>query len=357
MAHHPDKPYHDRRVNKQIADGREFLRNSLKSYDLIIFALPDSIIRLSPMSNVRLESYLFTIESFEDVKKHLKPNGNFIMYNQYPWPWLKVRLATMLRCVFGQEPWQKEVGLFTVFAAGKKPKESSDYNMPAGDFGHHLPTDDWPFFYMQKPGTPFLYMGMIGMFLFSAILGVWFFAPKGTLSKPDLPFFFMGAAFLLLETKSISLLSLLFGATWMVNSLAFAGVLVSVLMANVCVHLYNKINRRFIFGLLFGVLTLAYLCPPSLLLNIGSPVIRYAVVIAFIFSPIFFANLVFSREFRDTETASRAFGWNMLGAVAGGGFEYFSLLLGNRNLILLVAVFYLITAFVLKKQATSAISD
>ena len=42
---------------------------------------------------------------------------------------------------------------------------------------------------------------------------------------------FMGAAFLLLETKNVVQFALLFGTTWFVNSLVFAGVLLSVYLA------------------------------------------------------------------------------------------------------------------------------
>ena len=43
--------------------------------------------------------------------------------------------------------------------------------------------------------------------------------------RPYLDLFFMGAAFLLLETKSVATFALLFGTTWFVNALVFAGVL------------------------------------------------------------------------------------------------------------------------------------
>ena len=43
--------------------------------------------------------------------------------------------------------------------------------------------------------------------------------------------FFMGAAFLLLETKNVVQFALLFGTTWFVNALVFLGVLLSVLLA------------------------------------------------------------------------------------------------------------------------------
>ena len=49
--------------------------------------------------------------------------------------------------------------------------------------------------------------------------------------RPYADLFFMGAAFLLLETKNIATFALLFGTTWLVNAMVFAGVLVVVLAA------------------------------------------------------------------------------------------------------------------------------
>ena len=49
--------------------------------------------------------------------------------------------------------------------------------------------------------------------------------------RPYADLFFMGAAFLLLETKNVATFALLFGTTWLVNALVFAGVLVIVLAA------------------------------------------------------------------------------------------------------------------------------
>ena len=46
--------------------------------------------------------------------------------------------------------------------------------------------------------------------------------------------FCMGAAFLLLETKSVVQFALLFGTTWFVNALVFLGVLLSVLCRASC---------------------------------------------------------------------------------------------------------------------------
>ena len=45
--------------------------------------------------------------------------------------------------------------------------------------------------------------------------------------RPYADLFFMGAAFLLLETKNVVQFALLFGTTWLVNALVFAGVLLA----------------------------------------------------------------------------------------------------------------------------------
>ena len=345
---HPDNPYEDDRVHLYIKDGREFLRNGSKKYDLIIFALPDSLLRFSPMSSVRLESYLFTLESFRNVRNRLKPKGLFVLYNMYRWAWLKDRLSSMVVSVFGSKPLQVEYGLYTVFAIQNIPPKTPTEKLSKSPF--HLPVDDWPYFYLKRPGIPWLYIAMLLMFLAVALFGIWILTPKGTLRQPQWPFFFMGVSFLLLETKSISMFALLFGTTWMVNSLAFAGVLISILLSNWFVYIFKIKNRKILFGLLFGALTVAFFYHPANFLEFSNPVVRYILVIGLIFSPIFFANLLFSREFRDTEVGTKAFGWNVFGAVVGGGLEYCSLLIGNRNLILIVAFIYFLAGIMMKKS-------
>ncbi len=339
--HHPNHPYSDPRVKLHIEDGRQFLKTSNKKYDLIVFALPDSLMRLSAMSSVRLESFLFTLEAFADVKQHLKEDGVFVMYNQYRWPWLVNKLSSGLYEVFGTNPVKGVFDDTTVLAVGRGMQGE---NFSKEGF-QRLASDDWPFVYMQAPGVHWLYIGMIAMFMTAAITGVFFLGPAGTLKRPEFGFFFMGMAFLLLETKSLAFFSLLFGTTWIVNSLAFTGILISVLLANLVVQYGNIRARKLLFAGLFVCLLVAYLVPPASFLAIESLSTRYLLAVLLVFSPIFFANLIFSREFKESEESTRAFGWNLLGAVAGGGLEYFSLLIGFRNLLLIVALCYLLVAF------------
>src|SRR6185295_17033983 len=101
--HHPDHPYLDARVDVHLDDGRNYLRSTNKQYDLIVYALVDSLVLHSSYSNIRLESYLFTTEAFADIKKRLAPGGVFVMYNYFRQGWIIDRLKAMLEQTFGPE--------------------------------------------------------------------------------------------------------------------------------------------------------------------------------------------------------------------------------------------------------------
>src|SRR5215210_1927973 len=107
---HPDRPYSDPRVRAYVNDGRAFLEQSDKKYDLILFALPDSLVLVSGASAIRLESYLFTKEAVTAARDHLAPGGGFAMYNYYREDRLVDRLGGTLADVFGHDPCIDRVG-------------------------------------------------------------------------------------------------------------------------------------------------------------------------------------------------------------------------------------------------------
>ncbi len=144
---------------------------------------------------------------------------------------------------------------------------------------------------------------------------------------------------MLLETRSLVSFALLFGTTWLVNSLVFFAILLSVLLA-IFFNARVRIRRtEWLYGLLFGMLVLNYLLPAERLL-LDSPLLRYAAASVFAFAPIFLANVVFSNSFRDAEAADLAFASNLLGIMVGGMLEYTSLIFGYRFLLLPVILFY-----------------
>ena len=69
--------------------------------------------------------------------------------------------------------------------------------------------------------------------------------------------------------------------------------------------------------------------------------------------PVFFAGLLFAREFRCAESPGPALAANMLGAVAGGLMENLSLVVGLKALLLIAAVFYLVAGIGLRTQLWS----
>ena len=106
---HPDRPYEDPRVTTHVDDGRAFLERTNERYDLVLFALPDSLALVTGGGAIRLESYLFTREAMAAVRRHLTERGGFAMYNFYREQWLVDRYAGTVASAFGHEPCVDEV--------------------------------------------------------------------------------------------------------------------------------------------------------------------------------------------------------------------------------------------------------
>ena len=349
---HPDRPYDDPRVNRVVDDGRAFLRNATGAYDLVVFALPDSLTLVSTTANLRLESFLFTTQAFSAVRDHLAPNGIFVLYNAYRDPWLVEKLGGMLRDSFGSTPIIRlypELGN-TAAALAAGPLVSSLNGGPSpGDRVDSIDlssapgpaTDDWPFLYLRFPAVAGYYLIALGLILAWALLLVGRAAQRsGTSIRRFSPHFFvLGVAFLLLETRSIVTFSLLFGSTWIVNALVFFAILASVLGAIAVNVRFRIADTRPLYALLFGSIALAVMVAPTSLL-IEPAWLRYILAAGLTFAPVFAANLVFSHSFRDTKTADMAFASNLLGAMVGGAAEYLALITGYQALLFVVACLY-----------------
>jgi hypothetical protein len=343
VERHPDHPYQDPRVEVHIDDGRAYLERTSRHYDLIILALPDSLTLVSGQSSLRLESYLFTKEAFTGFRDHLKPGGIFSMYNVYREPWLRDRYAGSLLQVFGVRPCISAVGPerdyaaltvgdATVLHCQETWQSAGSYPPPA--------TDDHPFPYLRENTIPPFYLLTIGLILVGTIVLI-FTATRGgpRAMRPYVDLFAMGAAFLLLETKSVVQFALLFGTTWFVNALVFLGVLVSVYLA-IEVSMRVTLRRPLpLYAALLASLAVAWLVPLSSLLSLDPPM-RFAAAVALTFAPVFLANLIFAQRFRDVGSSTAAFGANLLGAMVGGLVEYSALVFGYRSLLIIVAALY-----------------
>lgn len=341
---HPDRPYQDPRVDVHVEDGRSFLHDTDRRYDLVLYAIPDSLTVLAGQSSLRLESYLLTEEAMAEVRAHLEPHGAISMYHYYL-PEVVDRYASALDRVFGHPPClELAPGAGprprTVLTASVRPSDlvcEDRWREPARLIDPV--TDDHPFPYLVGLGIPVTYQATLLLIVAGSAVAVRTAAGPFRRMAPYLDLAFMGAAFLLLETSNVVRFALLFGTTWLVNALVFAGILVSVYAA---IEVARRIRFRrpwVLYVPLFAAIAVAWAIPPESLLGLGF-VPRFLAAVALGFAPVFVANLVFAERFRDVGASAIAFGTNLLGAIVGGVLEYAALVTGYRALLVLVAVLY-----------------
>jgi SAM-dependent methyltransferase len=342
---HPDRPYQDPRVRVEINDGRAVLEQTDRRYDLVLFALPDSLTLVSGQSSLRLESYLFTKEAIGEVRDHLKPGGAFALYNYYS-PAVLDRFASTVAGVFGHPPClgagetlgNRRQVVLTVGLNTRDVACQATWR-PAGGALAGPATDDRPFPYLVGRAIPPFYVATLLLIVGTSALIIRVASGPLRPMARYLDLFFMGAAFLLLETKNVVQFALLFGTTWLVNALVFVGILLTVFAAIEVARRWRPARVDGLYALLFGVLALAWAVPQEVFLQVAL-VPRFLAATALAFAPVFLANLVFAQRFRDVGSSTTAFGANLLGSMIGGVLEYGALVVGHRSLLLAVAVLY-----------------
>jgi len=350
---HPDRPYDSPRVRRFNTDARIFLNASTEKYDLIVFGTLDSMTRLSALSNVRLDNFVYTRECLEAARAHLAPDGGVVMYFMTTVEYINQRLEGLLTAAFQQPP-RVLTGSYYVFNRiyldgpayehldGARRRDAMPW-FRSWLANVELPRDDWPYLYLQSRGISGFYLGLIGIFALLAVAAVAAASREMRHSfvrfEVDADMFLFGAAFLLLETKSVTTMSLLWGATWLTSAVVFGSILAMVLAATLLTQ-WRPLSWTLGMGGLVASLVAAYLVPVDALLEMNG-LARLGVSIAFVGTPVFFAAACFALLFRDRPEADTAFGWNLLGAVAGGLVEFTSMITGMRALYLLVLAAYL----------------
>lgn len=341
---HPNRPYDDERVTTHVDDGRAYLERSNKKWDLVLLALPDSLTLVQGASSIRLESYLFTKQAAKAYHDHLNDDGVFAMYNLYRQQWLVDRYAATLEDAFGHAPCVTNLDgtSLAVLTIGKDP---ASVDCPASDQWTRTAStpdpvgDDRPFPYLKNPSIPTFYLVALGLILLASLVLVRVAGGPLRGMRNYLDLFFMGVAFLLLETKNVVQFALLFGTTWFVNALVFAGVIVSVLLAVIASQRFTVKNLVVPYVLLAAAILVGWFIPQSSLLGLAT-VPRLVTACAIAFAPIFIANVIFAQRFRDTSNSTTAFAANLVGAMVGGVLEYSALVLGYRNLLLVALLLY-----------------
>ena len=353
--YHPERPYDSPRVSVIVNDARAFFNHSHRKYDLIIFGYLDSHTMLSSFSSLRLDNYVYTVESFRQAKDLLKDNGSmFVAFDSGRSLVTTRQFATLTRAL-GSAP----KALFTgydlygvLFVYGKAQAaqiptmEDLTPTLIKSAAAVPVTTDAWPFVYLPYRTIP--------IWILLALVVVWICMKKlirNTIGFEVLRdwknahFFLLGTGFLLLETNAISKLSLLFGSTWVVNAVVISTFLVTTLAANMIVA-HATISRRVSYAWLVIVITGSSIIPYDRFTSSPTAAVVAGLLIA---SPVFFSGLIFSSSFRDVTSPARTLGVNMLGAVLGGLLENLTMIGGTTVVSILALLIYVGSAITLNK--------
>ena len=351
---HFEKPYESGRVHTVIDDARSYMQNSREQFDLIMFSLLDSHTTSSHYSNIRIDNYVYTVEALERAKRLMKPDGLFIIKFQVDTPWIAGRLQGVIERVFPADTLVRVKSYATYgteghfFIAGSKsrmgtlladPKIAAyvDANRDPIYQAATLTTDDWPYFYQHEPGLP-LSVIVISLCL---VVVCWYALRQTDARQAGIHwhFFFLGAGFMLLETQIISRMALLFGTTWMVNSIVVAGLLLLILASNYLVETVRRVPVGIAYAGLFATILVGALMPTDWLF-FPSQAARIAASVLILCSPVFFAGIIFIQSFAAEGFAGTALGSNLMGSLAGGLLESLSLWTGMKSLLILAALLY-----------------
>jgi spermidine synthase len=344
---HPEHPYSSPRVTVHINDARAFLKQTHDKYDLIVFGYLDAHTLISSYSSLRLDNYVYTVQSFQEARQLLKDGGSLVLAFGSGKTFVTDRMYATLANAFGVVP----VAYFTGYdASGVVFVEGSAQHKELSDFARYIPderwlksavvaTDTWPFLYLAgRYIPPSILVGLLAFLIGARVL----LRKTGSLPwrshREHFHFLLLGAGFLLLETKAVTDLALLFGSTWIVNAIVIAAFLTMALAAN-ALAILRPISLKLCFAFLFLVLGIGLVVPYSVL-N-GTPLlikIMGAGLMAGI--PVFFSGLIFSNLFREVRNPAEALGMNLFGAVLGGILENAAMIGGTPILGVIAIMLY-----------------
>lgn len=362
---HPEKPYDDPRCVVVNDDARSYFATSPETFDVITFGLLDSH-TTTAMTNARLDHYVYTVESLTQARKLLNPGGVMVLSFETQKPFVSDRMHGALTRVFGHEPivfrvpqnaygWggmlfvlgDSEAAVAARIAANPGlPELVAEWQRldPPGFAGAaRLATDDWPYIYLEKPTVPVLYL------LLAAVLGLLFVrgvrrlgvgAAVRAWGGSDWHFFFLGAAFMLLEVQNVSKAAVVLGNTWVVNAVIISGVLVMILLANLVTARFPRLPAGPVYALLVGSCVGLYFLDLSRFAFL--PYATKAAVVGLLTSlPMLFSGVVFARAFAAAGRKDTALGANLMGSLAGALLQTVTFVTGIKALLLIVAGLYL----------------
>lgn len=346
-THHPQRPYSDPRVRVIVDDARAYLRRSGPGYDLIVFGILDAHLSFfsSFASSIRLDNYVYTVESMRSARSRLNPGGEVWATVFIDQPWVVENLRAAMKEAIGADPRVAYAGsqgaTFVFAAADAKAREvpTSRRDFSGRLSGAAVPTDDWPYPYLKRRALPGPTVG--------AALGILF--ATATLLRLVLGgsvrfhrgMFLLGAGFLLVETRVIAQLALLFGTTWRVSGIAILSILIIAWLGSLSARRWPGQSDRWLYAGLVASLVIGWLVPVGRALGVGG--LAALGTTALLVLPVGFSSIVFARKAVRIGNLSEAMASNLAGGVLGGAMENLSLVLGISALALIAALLYAVS--------------
>jgi hypothetical protein len=362
--YHPEHPYDSPRVKLVNDDARSYFATSRDKFEIISFGLLDSHTTTS-LTNARLDHYVYTKESIEHARSLLADGGIMTLSFYVQKPFVADRMARTLREAFGQEPICFAVQGSTygrggvIFIAGDlerarrqlaaQPRLAgliAEWNKaePVSLTGTTpVATDDWPYIYLENARIPTLYVLLAALMVLLLVRCARKLELRGLITGWDARrwhFFFLGAAFLLLEVQNISKASVVLGNTWFVNAVIISGILAMVLLANLAAAKLPALPTWLAYAGLFLSCLVLYFLDIARFGFLPSAT-KAALVGALTSLPMLFSGIVFIRSFTAVTEKDQALGANLLGALVGGLLQSVTFIVGLRALLLIVAGLYL----------------
>ncbi len=364
---HPDRPYLNDKVSVHVEDARTFLRSNEGKYDLIQFAFLDPGVTLRVSSFLRLDNFVYTVESFRGALRHLNPDGVVsLAFATGGGELATKRLYATITEACGKPPLclvHDSTGCcYFFFGPGVKPLPDNVlmpdnlriWPSPDEYTGTRASTDDWPFLYLDfNRSAIYIYFFVLASATFLP-LSVLFKGISGKLVVNEVvPMFFLGMAFMLMETKSITALSLLFGSTWIVSSLVITLILLLACLANWSVDKL-KIDKvaPFYACLVVSLLFDYYFHVPSS--SSLHPLLLDGISAFICCLPVFFGGIIFSILLKRTTNAVLPLSANILGVAFGGLLENLCVLIGIKGLSLIALGIYLLSGLPLLRSKESS---
>ncbi len=362
--YHPEKPYDSPKVRIVIDDARSFFARTNEQFDVVIFGLLDSH-TTTAMTNARLDHYVYTQESIQRARTLLADGGVMVLSFEAKKAYIADRMGRVVRDVFGAEPIAFRVPVThsgwggAMFLAGdmqvvhdqlaansrlaEKIAVWTEADPLDLTYTTRSTTDDWPYVYLKSAKIPSLFYLLAGLMVALTLYCRRRIGEARLLTNWNAStwhFFFLGAAFLLLEVQNISKASVVLGNTWVVNAVIISGILTMILLANFIAARFRNISENAVVGCLIGSCLGLYFLDISRFAFL--PYLTKAVIVGGLTTlPILFSGIIFIRSFSRVESKDTALGANLMGSVVGGVLQSVTFLVGIKALLLIVAGLYL----------------